>query len=240
MFVLAFLFLSFMIARAYESGVHREIYREFKGLSRVGKWLAIIFLITCVSDAGSKGISPVTRMMRFLLWNIGDPWELVTASRNAESADASARAATNDLAVAAQSTNSAVYTLSFDWSASRRLPYHASQNIMAYTAWVAPTNIAGTLYEDHYVAFNAVASTNPAVIYIEYARKTDAGIERYTSAVVTSSYPNVSVVNLQSGAHTCYWFRCAVPAAFTNAVRDWSGEALFGAPADSGKGFDLL
>ena len=47
-------------------------------------------------------------------------------------------------------------------------------------------------------------------------------------------------MTLQSGAYTCYWFRCEVPLAFTNAVRDWNGEALFGSPAGSGKGFDLL
>jgi hypothetical protein len=31
-----------------------------------------------------------------------------------------------------------------------------------------------------------------------------------------------------------------VPAAFTDELRDWNGEALFGSPAGSGRGFDLL
>jgi hypothetical protein len=48
-------------------------------------------------------------------------------------------------------------------------------------------------------------------------------------------------VTLQSGVHTCYWFRCEIPVAFTNCcVRDWNGETLFGSPEGSGKGFDLL
>jgi hypothetical protein len=165
----------------------------------------------------------------------------MTASDDASTAAVSASAATNALAVAAGSTNSVVYTLSFDWHAPQRLPYHEAQNVLAYTPWVFPTNIDGIAYEDHCVSFNALASTNPAVIYIEYARPRDNGsIERYTSAVTTSSYPHTRVVSLQSAFYTCYWFRCSVPLAFTNSVRDWSGEALFGAPYDSGKGFDLL
>jgi|GEM_PF-2009591 len=134
-----------------------------------------------------------------------------------------------------------VWTLSFDWPAPARVPYHPRQNVLAWTAKVAPTNIAGTLYEDHYVCFNAAASTNPAVILIEYARTLDGGeVERVSAAVVTNSHPEMSVVELQSGSYTCYWFRCEVPAAYTACVRDWNGEALFGSPADSEKGFDLL
>jgi len=101
--------------------------------------------------------------------------------------------------------------------------------------------IAGKLYEDHYVSFNAAASTNPAVILIEYAKRRDDGtVERYSSEVTTNSFPDTTVVELQSGSHTCYWFRCPVPAAFTNELRDWNGEALFGSPSGSGRGFDLL
>lgn len=112
---------------------------------------------------------------------------------------------------------------------------------MAWTCKVAETNIGGVLCEDHYVAFNATASTNPAVIEVEYAATMpDGSIYRETSNVITSSYPEASIVELQSGSHTCYWFRCAVPAFARDRARDWCGEALFGAPSGSAHGFDML
>ena len=112
---------------------------------------------------------------------------------------------------------------------------------MGYVAAVIPTNIAGILYEDHYVSFNATASTNPAIITIEYAQTLDDGTaERYSANVTTNSYPDTHIVELQSGSYTCFWFRCAVPAAVTNCVRDWNGEALFGGPVGSDTGFDVL
>jgi hypothetical protein len=135
-----------------------------------------------------------------------------------------------------------VITYSFDWHSPNRLPYHARQNVLGRTVWVTPTNVNGVACEDHYVAFNESATTNPAVILIEYTRKLDDGtILRYSSPTITNSYPVMVPVNLQSGSHTCYWFRCEIPLAFLNCcVRDWNGEALFGSPQDSGKGFDLL
>jgi hypothetical protein len=88
---------------------------------------------------------------------------------------------------------------------------------------------------------NEAATTNPAVILIEYARTLDNGtVERWSQPTITNSYPVMVPIYLQSGNHTCYWFRCEVPIALTNSVRDWNGEALFGAPDGSGNGFDLL
>jgi hypothetical protein len=79
------------------------------------------------------------------------------------------------------------------------------------------------------------------VILIEYAKTLDSGeVERFSATVVTNSYPVTTPVALASGTYNCYWFRCAVPIAYTNDVRDWNGEALFGSPSNSGKGFDLL
>lgn len=234
-----------IVVRLHESNAMRdfcaELIRLWKSAGVPGRIIAIAMVVMCTQYGGSKGFSPAAGVMRMLFWHPSSTWQLLTAYQAASSAAASAAAATNKLATAEAATNQVVYTLSFDWHAPDRLPYHAEQNVLAYTPWVFPTNIEGVLYEDHCVAFNATASTNPAVIMIEYARKSDDGsVERYTSSVVTSSYPNTRVVNLQSGSYTCYWFRCAVPLAFTNSVRNWNGEALFGAPYDSGKGFDLL
>ena len=69
----------------------------------------------------------------------------------------------------------------------------------------------------------------------------DGTIIRETSTTITNSYPDTVTVSLQSGDYECYWFRCIVPERFANNghVMDWNGEALFGSPAGSGKGFDL-
>jgi len=199
------------------------------------------FLLVFILFGSDK--SPVTpkAIFRLLLCPIGQRWELADADASLHAALTGIEASSNTLNAVEQTMESNdVATISFDWHVPDRLPYNDRQNVMAWTTKVCPTNINGVLYEDHYVAFNGSASTNPAVILIEYARMGSNGVERQTAQVVTNSYPNTSVVNLQSGGYTCYWFRVAVPEAYTNCVRNWNGEALFGAPAGSGSGFDLL
>lgn len=205
------------------------------------KRLLFGFFIAASTLLGADKTPVPQALLRMIFWTPGSPWQLAAQAATAAQADAAAIAAQASADAAADAIESAdIVTLSFDWHAPDRLPAHDRQNILAWTAQVVPTNIAGVLYEDHYVAFNSSASTNPAVIQIEYARNNGGMVERYSAKVVTNSYPATAVVNLQSGAHTCYWFRCEVPAAFTNCVRDWSGEALFGSPAGAETGFDLL
>lgn len=214
---------------------------RFLSLTRLKKLLVLLVLAVSTLTGADKGPS-ASAIFKWLFWDPGQPWQLAATRAALDGAAASVAAAEADLDfVDAETSTNDVVTLSFSWHAPDRLPYHERQNVLAWTALVVPTNIAGTLYEDHYVSFNAAASTNPAVILIEYARRRDDGtVERYSSEVVTNSYPLTSVVTLQSGSHTCYWFRCPVPSAFTNDVRDWNGEALFGSPSGSGRGFDLL
>lgn len=217
-----------------------ELTRMWRAIGLPGRALAVMVLVLCAQSGGSKGVAPVTALFRLLFWTPGTPWQIAEPAEKTTIAAQSVSQAEADL-VAVESATNNIVTLSFDWHAAQRLPWNEKQNVLAQTVLVAPTNISGVLYEDHYVAFNSSASTNPAVILIEYARRLDDGsIERESARVVTNSYPFTSVVSLQSGNYTCYWFRCAVPVAFTNAVRDWSGEALFGSPAESGRGFDLL
>jgi hypothetical protein len=234
------LFILAGFARLYESGAAARLWREWKSLgvaTRAAVFLAVVFF---TMTGGSKGPPAVNRIMRLLFWDHSLTWPLSGSARKTAEAKVANQSAAAALATVEAQTNQ-VCTISFDWHAPDRLPYHERQNVMAWTATVIPTNIDGTLYEDHYVAFNSAASTNPAVILIEYAGRDEAGnIVRFSAPVITNSYPDTSVVNLQSGAHTCYWFRVEVPAAFTNSVRDWNGEALFGSPEGSGKGFDLL
>jgi hypothetical protein len=249
------LWLAWMITRYYESGeaqkLGRELHKLWKDLGIPGRTVMITFTVMCTLYGGSKAPGPTGSLYRMLFWHGNDIWALTGAATANELAAASIVAATNSIVIA---TNTAaqvdsfidtndVVTFSFDWHSPNRLPYHDRQNVLGRTVWVAPTNIAGVAYEDHYVAFNELATTNPAVILIEYARKRDDGtVERYSSPTITNSYPLMVPVSLQSGVHTCYWFRCAVPVAYTNGccVRDWNGEALFGSPTGSGKGFDLL
>jgi len=208
----------------------------------LGRKLLILFALAVITITGAdKGVS-VSQVFRLLFFDpIAQTWPLAVASGDVSDAE-QAIATTADLAAQVKTVidSNEVWTLSFDWHAPDRLPHHERQNVLGWTAAVIPTNIAGTLYEDHYVAFNSNASTSPAVILIEYAQTTPQGVVRYSAEVVTNSYPDTTVIELQSGSHTCYWFRVAVPVAFTNSVRDWNGEALFGSPEGSGHGFDLL
>jgi hypothetical protein len=247
------LFFGFLLARYYESGAAREYVNQLHGVWRSlgisGRIVMGVLVITCALHGGSKGISPAASLYRMLFWH-GADWALLPAfDKNTQSkqavetsTNAIASATNTAAAVTAYVATNNVITYSFDWHSPNRLPYHDRQNVLGRTVWVQPTNILGVLYEDHYVAFNAAATTNPAVILIEYARTLDDGsVERYSMPTITNSYPAMVSVTLQSGVHTCYWFRCEVPEVFTNCcVRDWSGEALFGSPEGSGKGFDLL
>jgi hypothetical protein len=223
-------------------GLLGELRRMWIAAGIPGRLLAVLVLVVCAQSGGTKeGPTPLQSLFKFLFWDPGQPWQLSGADAMLDGAQESVAQAEADLdEVDAVTASNDVVTLSFDWHAPDRLPYHERQNVLAWTAQVVPTNINGTLYEDHYIAFNASASTNPAVILIEYAQQTPAGIVRYSSEVTTNSFPDTTVVELQSGSHTCYWFRCPVPTAFTNELRDWNGEALFGSPSGSGRGFDLL
>lgn len=238
--VIAALFAAWAVARCVETGAFGCVARLWRSTGVPTRAAAIVAVVFFTLVGGSKGPSPITRVLRLLFWDQSLTWPLTEATLKTQAA-----AAANEVTRAAleevEAATNEVWTFSFDWHAPQRLPYHERQNVLAWTAQVVPTNIAGTLYEDHYVAFNSQASTNPAVILIEYAGKDDAGnVVRYSADVVTNSFPVTSVVTLQSGSYTCYWFRCAVPAAFVGSTRDWNGEALFGSPAGSGKGFDLL
>lgn len=240
------LWLLCLLVRAAESPAlcawWGEVRRLWRAAGVPGRAVAIMLVVCCTLTGGSKESQPLSRLFNLLFWHPGSPWQLASPAYDVAEAGAALESAGADLAETLSVVESnEVVTLSFDWHASDRLPAHDRQNVLAWTTKVSPTNISGVLYEDHYVAFNAMASTNPAVILIEYAKRIDDGtIERFSATVVTNSYPQTVPVALQSGTYDCYWFRCAVPVAYTNSVRNWNGEALFGSPADSGKGFDLL
>ena len=233
-------FALWAVVRLHESGSADSLWRRWRSLDFPARAASILAVVFFTLIGGTKGPAPITQVLRLLFWDHPMTWALSEATQKTKAAVAANEISREAIEEVEAATND-VWTISFDWHAPDRLPYHERQNVLAWTATVVPTNIDGVLYEDHYVAFNAMASTNPAVILIEYAgKREDGSIERYSAPVITNSYPDTSVVTLQSGVYTCYWFRVAVPVAFTNSVRDWNGEALFGSPEGSGKGFDLL
>jgi hypothetical protein len=225
------LWLLCLLVRAAESPALCAWWGELRRMWRTagvpGRAVAVALVVGCTLSAGSKGISPVSGLFGMLFWHPSSPWQLAGPAADLDDAgDALVSAGDNLAETLAVVESNSVVTLSFDWHASDRLPAHDRQNVLAWTAKVA---------------FNAMASTNPAVILIEYAKTLDSGeVERFSATVVTNSYPVTTPVALASGTYNCYWFRCAVPIAYTNDVRDWNGEALFGSPSNSGKGFDLL
>lgn len=245
---------AYMVARFYESGEAQALFADlrkfYKSLGIPGRVIIGVFFVIMAYRGGAKPPPVTSSIYRTLFWHGSDIWALLPANEADQAARNKIASATNSIEQATNIANQVssfvdtnnVVTLSFDWHSPNRLPYHDRQNVLGRTVWVQPTNIAGVAYEDHYVAFNESATTNPAVILIEYSRRLDNGtIQRISSPTITNSYPDMVPVTLQSGVHTCYWFRCEVPAAFTNCcVRDWNGEALFGSPEGSGKGFDLL
>jgi hypothetical protein len=245
---------AFLIVRYYESGeaqaLMADLRKFYKSLGIPGRVILGVFLVVMAYRGGAKAPPVTSSMYRTLFWHGDDIWALLPANEAKEAAEAKVATATDSIAQATNIANQVTYyvetnnvvTLSFDWHSPNRLPYHDRQNVLGRTVWVTPTNILGVLYEDHYVAFNESATTNPAVILIEYSRRLDDGtVQRFISPTITNSFPTMYPITVQSGTHTCYWFRCEVPAAFTNCcVRDWNGEALFGSPEGSNKGFDLL
>lgn len=204
--------------------------------------LLLLFFGLAVGLVGSDKpiIEAKKGLFRFLFHAVEKPWQLAqtSAAVNIASNRIDAAEATFD-AVADVATNTAVEYISFDWHVPNRLVDDGRQNVMAWTVQVVPANINDVLFEDHYVAFNATASTNPAVIVIDYAvTNPTGGVEHISANVIASSYPDLIPVTVASGIHSCYWYRVQVPEAFVNSVRDWNGEALFGAPPDRG-GFDI-
>ena len=206
------------------------------------KRIAAVLALMVFALIGQDKPPPIIRQLwRMMFWSADSVWQLQNQADKITVAEQDAEAAEILMAEIPEEIEQPSY-ISFDWHAPNRMPWHERQNILGWTCQVVATNINGTLYEDHYVAFTGIAAEEPAVINIEYAAKLDDGtVVRETSATVTNNYPDTVTVSLQSGDYECYWFRCIVPERFANNgyVRDWNGEALFGSPIGSGKGFDL-
>lgn len=230
-------FLLYLMVRGIER--HGVLPREIVNLSPWRKFGLLLIVMYATLTGATKAPPIMQSVFRMLFWSPRTRWALeqtcLDNDQSSGSIDA-AREVTDQIEQIA--TNDVAY-ISFDWHADTRQPYHSRQNVLAWTCDVRPITIDGVLHEDHFLAFSSGVSTNPAVIEIEYAGLVDGQPYRELSNVVTSSYPASSIVTLQSGSHTCFWFRCKVPPFAVGARRDWSGEALFGS-ASAGGGFDLV
>lgn len=232
-------FLIWFLVWIHEKQENPAFIQYWRSLTRFDRVFLTTMFVVMTLIGGSKDPA-ITKLFKLLFWPYGEVSQLVPAWIATTHAENDHIVITNLLTTMESNINTNTINISFDWHAPNRLPEHNRQNTLGWTVWVTPITIDGILYEDHYVAFNAQASDAPAVINIEYARTlSDGTIERYTSSVVTNSYPEKVDIHLQSGTYPCYWFRCAVPIPFVNEPRDWNGEALFGSPHGSGGGFDL-
>lgn len=228
-------------------GLYSELRRMWRAAGIPGRVVAVVMVVMCTQYGGSKGITPVTRLFNMIFWHPTMAWALADQDDDVRDAAASVAAAEADLAAASNMLAEAsalidtqdVWTVSAGWPMADRTPPHDAQNVMGENPWRSNVWINGELFHDHYVAFNASVGTNPAIISIDYTAVNDAGdTARWLASVTTNSYPETSVITLEHGSYTCYWFRCKAPVAITNCVTDWDREVIFGAPTDE-RGFNI-
>ncbi|HPS07288.1 MAG TPA: hypothetical protein PLG22_07135 [Kiritimatiellia bacterium] len=232
-----------------EAGTFRHIGQLWKEMGIPARALAVVLIVFFTQEAATKGTTPVRRVLSFLFWDPGRPWQLAGTRAVLDGAEeAVTSTALPDLAAGSNTLDQVsslvetqeIWTISSGWPMSDRIPYHEEQNVMGENPWRSNVWINGELYHDHYVAFNSMVGTNPAILSIDYtARADDGSVSRWLCDVVSNSYPQASVITLEHGSYTCYWFRCKVPAAITNCVMDWDREVVFGAPQGSGRGFNI-
>jgi len=211
---------------------------------------ALICLIVYASDKPPVSVERV--MQSFMMFNAstrtiypsglaasGDDSAsaLDTAARSLEKCEAaeyvSAMATSTVALVSEELANAAAITVDFGFSYQSREP--SAVNQMAQVQWVTATNISGILYEDHYVEFSSTPTEAPGMVF-DYS---DLLNESHTVEAITNSFPTVYGITLPSGVHSCYWFRCEVPVAFTNRLRTWKGPVRFGGPVGSSYGLSI-
>lgn len=252
--ILVTLFLAYLLCRYYESGSARayvgELRRVWKLLGIPGRLVIGSLMVMCTLTGGSKGEPTALRTLyRQLFWHADDIWALKIAS---DAIAANNAAFTNVVALVGETTNTVaatesivssniIWTAEFDWLMHDRVPPHDAQNVLSDEPWREDVWIDGIKYHDHYIRFNALVATNPAIISIAYNGVHQQTGERVQllSDVTTNSYPIAFAITRPSGVYTCYMFRCPVPLALTNSVIGWDNEVVFGVPPGSTRGFNI-
>lgn len=251
--LIVILFALWAVVRLAESPLWSDFCRIARSMSLTGRVVAVVCVLGFARIGGSK--APQPQPIRALSMLMHDPVmaslmpsgvaaprsgsEALEASLSVAQADsataaaASASAAGTAALVAAAIPLASALTLDLDWHPETRVPDAA--NIMAWEAWAQPVVVGGVLCEDHYVAFSATPTEAPGMVF-DYADLTG---ERHAAQAFTNSFPTLYGVTLPSGVHSCYWFRCEVPAPFRTRLRTWNGEVRFGGPPGSAFGFDI-
>lgn len=247
------LFIGFLVALYYESGAAREfvseLHRVWASLGISGRVVIGALVVMCTLHGGSKGPPALQSLYRQLFWHATDIWALKPAD---DALNANSAAVSNVASLAVETTNTVVgteaivssndvWTAEFDWLMHDRVPPHDKQNVMADEPWREDVWIGGVKYHDHYIRFNAMVSTNPAIISIAYNginQETGEKIQLLAD-VTTNSYPFTFAITRPSGVYTCYMFRCPVPLSLTNAVIAYDCEVVFGTAPGSTRGFNI-
>lgn len=244
-------FALWFIVLGYERGWWRGV-RPWPEWANTRRRVAVWCVFVLVFSAFGADKAPGPRIMRMLLWHSGLSRFFgssdVPKERTVTEAEAALDGAETNMVltashaetvsnvtadVIAAASTAECWTVDCDWPLASR--YDTYKNVLVSFSWSQPTNVSGVLYDDNYLEFSQTPGDAPQMLFDYHDR---LGRTNYVTAV-TNSYPDTFVVQTQSGSHTCYWFRCEVPSAFTNCVRTWDDEARLGGPVGSDQGFDI-
>jgi len=252
MYALAvFAFLAYVVAVIAENSAIEVLLRRWRKTSTWIKYIVVLLILGATFYGGAKAPIVPEKILSFMFFDPSleaiFPTGVVGESKKARelmlgvingdlTLGAAADNSSNAVFLAAQAiaeTNSmSMITLAADWPHTER-PEPA--NIIASQIWVEPTNVVGELYENRYIEFSSVPSESPRIV-VNYMD------QRGNSVLVepiTNSFPTLVGINVQSGSHSCYWFRVKVPDMFRHNLRTWEDDVKFGGPIGSGYGFEV-
>lgn len=250
--LLLLLLAAYVVMRIYESSAFRDAFNCVKSMSPAQQMVAFLVVACLALYGGSKGVIVVpVKQLSFVFFDPSlraiFPAGLVGEAKQAEQVMTDVLNADNVLTAAninaPQAVDTAgqvidlaadanILTLAADWPHSAR-PEPA--NIMASEILVCPTNIADVLYEIRYIEFSQLPSEAPNIV-VQYK---DQRGNTATSEPDTNSFPTLVGVDVQSGSHSCYWFRVKVPERFRQNLRTWETDVKFGGPLGSAYGFEI-
>lgn len=250
--VLVILLTVYAAVRVSESRVFVDLVDGAKSMSPVQQMVAVLVVCGFAVYGGSKGVIVVpVKQLSFMFFDPAlraiFPSGLVGEAKQAEQVMTDIFNADNVLTSAAANITQAVdtasevlglasnynaLTIAVDWPHSAR-PEPA--NIMASEILVCPTNIANVLYEIRYIEFSQLPSEAPNIVVEFRDQRGNAALAESD----TNSFPDLFNINVQSGSHSCYWFRVKVPDQFKRNLRTWETDVKFGGPIGSAYGFEI-
>lgn len=250
--ILLLLFAGYTLARISESRFFCDLAASVRSMTPAQQMLTFLAIAFFTLYGGSKGAIIVpAKQMSFMFFNpslraifppgmVGEAKQSEQVMTDIFNADNVLSAASTNSVMAsdkasqvlALATDYSALTIAVDWPHSSR-PDPA--NIMASEIMVCPTNITDVLYEIRYIEFSQLPSEAPGIV-VQYKD------QRGNSMLVepeTNSFPDLFNITVQSGSHSCYWFRVKVPDQFKRNLRTWETDVKFGGPIGSAYGFEI-